>query len=86
MKAITAKEKHEWAEQITDVIIKQKLGESHIDEVSGCLFPNGLEIRTLGGLFQVSPDRTNNAKPHFLHGKPWDHNIRLTALALNTRA
>ena len=28
--------------------------------------------------------QTNNSKPHFLHGKPWDHNIRLTALALNT--
>ena len=83
MKTITDEEKNAFAEAITDNIFANKLCDPHLDVVSGCYFPFGLNFRANGGLFLGSPDRKNNAKPHFLHGQSWDKNLRLTALAFN---
>ena len=55
-----------------------------MDDAGGIL-PNGIVLRTHGGLFSLSLDRKNNDLPHFIKDQPVTSNISLIASGMDTR-
>jgi hypothetical protein len=49
----------------------------------GGILRNGLLLRTHGGLFQMSGDRLNNNRPHYIQGENILANLQFTPMAFN---
>ena len=52
-------------------------------DVLGGILRNGLKLRTYGGLFQMSGDRLNNNRPHYIPGENMLGNVQFIPLAFN---
>ena len=75
---------HKIAQEILDILIERNMFGKHVMDEAGGILPNGIILRTHGGLFSLGLDRKNNDLPHFIKDQPATSNISITASGMNT--
>ena len=73
--------KHDITLLIMELLDKSKLLTAGTDTLGGIL-PDGLKLQRYGGLFQMSGDRLNNNRPHYIPGDRLG-NLQFIPMAFN---
>jgi len=68
---------------IMELLDKSGWLEAGSTDALGGILPDGLLLRTYGGLFQMSGDRLNNNRPHYIQGENILGNLQFTPMAFN---
>ena len=75
--------KHNITLLIMQLLDKSGWLEAGCTDALGGILRNGLKLQTHGGLFQMSGDRLNNNRPHYIPGKDILGNLQFIPLAFN---
>ena len=75
--------KHDITLLIMELLDKSELLKSGSTDTLGGILPDGLKLQQYGGLFQMSGDRLDNNRPHYIPGEDMLGNLQFIPMAFN---
>ena len=75
--------KHDITLLIMELLDKSEWLKSGSTDTLGGILPDGLKLQRYGGLFQMSGDRLNNNRPHYIPGEDMLGNLQFIPMAFN---
>ena len=76
-------EKHDITLLIMERLDKYELLSAGNTDTLGGILPDGLKLQRYGGLFQMSADRLDNNRPHYIPGEDMLGNLQFIPMAFN---
>ena len=76
-------EKHNITLLIMERLDKSELLNAGSTDTLGGILPDGLKLQPYGGLFQMSGDRLDNNRPHYIPGGDMLENLQFIPMAFN---